>query len=227
MCTLTWWRDRSGALEIYFNRDERKTRPIADPPALRELNGLRFLSPRDPKGGGTWMTANELGMVVCLLNKWELEGRATLSPKSRGELVWQMAAISSLDEVEDHLENLESYPAFTLVVFSSDGERRWDWDGKELTRSEAMIPVTSSSFCFEEVKAAREGAFASGKRGEDYHSSKDEPSSAYTVRMNRPDAQTWSRSRLVVGAEIVWEYFAEQADLAGEAKKTVEVLPRR
>ena len=62
MCTLTWGRDEAGGLEVFFNRDERKTRPVAEPPALDELNGVRFLSPRDPKGGGAWMIANELGL---------------------------------------------------------------------------------------------------------------------------------------------------------------------
>ena len=227
MCTLTWWRDESGGLEIFFNRDERKTRPIAEPPSTQENDGVRFLSPLDPKGGGTWMIANEHGLVVCLLNKWELEKRNNSSGRSRGRLVWEMASSVSFDEVEEHLRDLESYPAFTLVVFSGEEERRWDWDGEELTQSEAMMPVTSSSYCFEEVKAAREGMFSSGKRGEDYHSSKSEISSAFTVRMNRPDAQTWSRSRVVVGEEIVWEYWAEKADLAGEAEKTVEILSRR
>ena len=89
------------------------------------------------------------------------------------------------------------------------------------------MPITSSSYCFEDVKAARECAFASGKSGEDYHSSRGESPSAFTVRMHRPDAQTWSRSRLVVGREIKWEYWAEQVDLAGEAEKTVELLSRR
>ena len=227
MCTLTWGRGKSGELEIFFNRDERKTRPVAEPPSKYESDGVRFLSPRDPKGGGTWMTVNEFGVVVCLLNKWELEKRSPTQPKSRGNLVWGMAGIASLDKVEEHLKNLESYPAFTLVVFSADGESRWDWDGRELRCSEASMPITSSSYCFEEVKAAREGAFASGKSGEDYHSSRGESPSAFTVRMNRPDAQTWSRSRLVVGREIKWEYWAEQVDLAGEAEKTVELLSRR
>ena len=138
-----------------------------------------------------------------------------------------MAGLTSLEEVEEHLRNLDSYPAFTLLAFLQGAECRWDWNGEELTRSEATMPVTSSSFCFEEVKAAREGAFANGKRGEDYHSSKGEESSAFTVRMNRPDAQTWSRSRLVVGEKILWEYWAEKADLAGEAEKTVEILSRQ
>lgn len=227
MCTLTWWRGETGDLEIFFNRDERKTRPVAEPPALFESDGVEFLSPRDPKGGGTWMTVNEHGVVVCLLNKWELEGRPIPSPKSRGRLVWGMAGISSMTEVAEYLKELEFYPAFTLVVFASGEERRWDWNGEELSESEATMPITSSSYCFTEVKAERERVFASGKRGEAYHLSRGETSSAYTVRMNRPDAQTWSRSRLVVGKEITWEYWAEQADLAGEAQKTVKLLGRR
>ena len=81
MCTLTWWRGESGELEIFFNRDERKTRPVADPPSRFESDGVSFLSPRDPKGGGTWMTVNEYGIVVCLLNKWELEGCSNPLPK--------------------------------------------------------------------------------------------------------------------------------------------------
>jgi len=227
MCTLTWWRDESGKLDVFFNRDERKTRPIAEVPSLHEIDGVRFLSPRDPQGGGTWMIANEHGLVVCLLNKWELEKRNITSVRSRGRLVWQMAGLTSLDDVEGSLCELESYLAFTLVVFSAHEERRWDWDGEILTRSDAAMPVTSSSYCFEEVKAAREARYASGKRGLEYHTSKGETSSAFTVRMNRPDAQTWSRSHLELGEKIVWEYWAEKADLAGEAEKTVEILSRR
>lgn len=87
MCTLTWSRPKEGGFEVWFNRDEKKTRPIADPLALRELNGVTFLSPRDPQGGGTWMLANEFGLAVCLLNQWELDTRPTSGRrKSRGHL---------------------------------------------------------------------------------------------------------------------------------------------
>ena len=74
MCTLTWWRGGNGAFEVYFNRDEKKTRSVAVPPGVHEVRGVRFLAPVDPDGRGTWIVANEQGLVVCLLNRWQEEG---------------------------------------------------------------------------------------------------------------------------------------------------------
>ncbi|NIP92410.1 MAG: hypothetical protein GWO24_02620, partial [Akkermansiaceae bacterium] len=70
MCTLTWWRGTAGSYEVFFNRDEKRTRSIADPPRVHERDGVRFLAPLDPDGGGTWMLANDRGLLVCLLNRW-------------------------------------------------------------------------------------------------------------------------------------------------------------
>ena len=119
---------------MWFNRDEKKTRPIADPPSLRELMGVRFLSPRDPQGGGTWMLANEHGLVVCLLNRWELGGKTNSGVrKSRGQLVWSLAVAESLTALSGLLDDLENYPPFILVGLSAEGEVAWDWDGERLS----------------------------------------------------------------------------------------------
>ncbi len=226
MCTLTWCRPGNGGLQVFFNRDEKKTRPIATPPARMEQDGVAFLSPRDPLGGGTWMLANEHRIVICLLNKWELERRTPKNPRSRGSLVLSMAAVKSLDDLPSILTELESYPAFSLVAFSEETERLWEWDGISLTDAELEMPLTSSSYRFPEVRAARCSAFETAGAGEHYQSSFDQEPSAYTVRMNRPDAQTWSRSHLSLWhRELRWEYLAEQPDLAGEPEKTVCVLP--
>ena len=75
MCTLTWWRGEEGEFEVFFNRDEKKTRSRAELPLKREENGMQFLSPRDPDGGGTWMLVNEHGVVLCLLNRWHEESK--------------------------------------------------------------------------------------------------------------------------------------------------------
>jgi hypothetical protein len=67
MCTVTWELD-GDAYRLYCNRDEKFTRATAEPPTayVSAQTGLRFLSPRDPDGGGTWLTVNELGMrSVC------------------------------------------------------------------------------------------------------------------------------------------------------------------
>ena len=151
MCTLTWRRDPSLGLEIYFNRDELKTRPVADPPSRFEMGDFSFLSPRDPKGSGTWMLANDRGVVICLLNKWELEGREIESPRSRGRLVWSLASVGTVDEVAERLTGVESYQAFTLVVFSPSGDRCWEWDGNALRVGDIPDFLTSSSYRFEEV----------------------------------------------------------------------------
>ncbi len=227
MCTLTWRRDPEQGLEVFFNRDELKTRPVADPPARFEAGGGAFLSPRDPQGTGTWMLVNDRGVIVCLLNKWELEGREIEGARSRGRLVWSLAAAGSVDEVEAQLGDLSCYQAFTLVVFSPGGDRCWEWDGDRVVAREVPDFLSSSSYRFEEVKEARKACFMAGKVGEALHESRGEESSAYTVRMNRPDAQTWSRTRLQVSDQIRWEYLAEQADLLGEPERHVSEMALR
>lgn len=230
MCTLTWRRDKETGLEVYFNRDELKTRPVADPPRLWSQGESRFLSPRDPLGGGTWMLANEHGIIICLLNRWDLAGQSAAPPgsrKSRGQLVWSMAGVTRLCDVEGYLSDLESFPAFSLMAFSDERERCWDWDGSGLVERVPLMPLTSSSYQFEEVRAYREADFASGVRGMDYHAAEGQTSNACTVRMCRPDAQTWSRSLVRLNERVSWEYLAEQPDLDGEPQRTFAELARR
>ena len=225
MCTLTWTRDSKGGLDLYFNRDELKTREVAEAPKVFKVGETRFLSPIDPQGGGTWMLANEHGVVVCLLNKWELQGREVEAPLSRGKLVLGMAGVKSLAELPAFLEDLEHYHAFTLALLTPEGDCCWQWDGSNLQMEEMPPFLTSSSFRFEEVSKSRAACFAEGSRGREFHASPNEVASAYSVRMNRPDAQTWSRSHLRVDREISWEYLAEQEDFIGEPVKSLSQLP--
>ena len=173
------------------------------------------------------MLANEHGAVVCLLNKWELEGRSVEVPQSRGRLVWQMSGIDGPAAVDQFLVDLESYQAFTLVVFSRMGDRCWEWDGKKLVTMPVPPILTSSSYRFEEVRRSRVKLFSAGLRGEQFHASRHEETSAYSVRMNRPDAQTWSRSSLKVTDRISWQYLAENPDLEGAPRETLVGLALR
>jgi len=87
--------------------------------------------------------------------------------------------------------------------------------------------LTSSSFQFEAVKKARESDHAKGLVGEKLHASPWGPPSAYSIRMNRPDAQTWSRSHLKISEKVTWEYLAEQPDLIGEPTRSFSELALR
>lgn len=228
MCTLTWRRDSKESVEVFFNRDEKKTRSRAEPPDERlDPGGVRYLSPVDPDSGGTWMLANERGLVVCLLNRWHESGRDVVDPvASRGVLVDDMAGMENVPAVEERLRStaLQHLRPFTLVAFDPVGERGWKWNGRNLKPEILQMPVSSSSYRFEQVMRARQDRFESlvrrgrGSTGEleRFHSDSAGGASAYTVRMCRPDAQTMSRSRVRVGPESVeWDYWEEAGDLAG------------
>lgn len=229
MCTLTWWRNSAETYEVFFNRDEKKTRAVARPPFRHERGAVSFLAPVDPDSGGTWMLANNLGLVVCLLNRWHEEPVLKEPVKSRGQLVMDMAAMENVPAVEERLrmEDLKSVRPFTMVGFDPVGERAWSWNGRTLAVEKPVAPMTSSSFHYEEVAAARERRFeelrcALGRREdllEAFHADTGGKPSAFTVRMCRSDAQTMSRSRLRVNRRGVhWIYLEEQPELAGEPK---------
>lgn len=224
MCTFSWERFAGGGYTVWFNRDELKTRPVASPPEKRELDGVAFLSPRDPRGGGTWMLVNDRGITLCLLNRWGDQSRCLDSPRSRGRLVWEMGGVFSLDEVAEKLGDLTHYRGFTLVAISSADARCFDWDGDILECRPLPPFLTSSSYRFDEVRAARSKRFRAGKRGTDFHDSPDEEPSPFSVRMNRPDAQTWSRSQINVTDRASWRYLGEQANLGGPPEFTEREL---
>lgn len=223
MCTMTWWRDEQH-YEVFFNRDELKTRAPATPPKLLESeSGTRFCAPHDPVAGGTWMLANEHQVTVCLLNRWHETAPRTGNFQSRGLLVLAMADCRTAEEVMDRLQNIvhESYRPFTLVAIDPENIAAAAWNSENLSAEPISPPLTSSSYCFPEVSAARTEAFShiphlSPAALKTYHEG-EKNASAYTVRMNRPDAQTWSRSKISVGpTSISWEYIAENPDLIGD-----------
>lgn len=227
MCTLTWWRDAAGTCEVFFNRDEKKTRSVANPPGVHERDGISFIAPVDPDGGGTWMLANQRGLLVCLLNRWHEEGAAPQTMRSRGQLVMDMAALENVPAVEERLrmEELSGVRPFTMVGFDQVGERAWTWNGQTLSVGRPEMPMCSSSFHFEEVAAARKQRFhelrCSRRAGENllefFHADTDGGATAFTPRMLRSDAQTMSRSRVRVGSNGVrWIYLEEQSELEGE-----------
>jgi len=60
MCTVTFIPHREGYL-LGMNRDERKSRPIASPPAVFEHRGIDSIYPLDTEGArGSRQTAGEL-----------------------------------------------------------------------------------------------------------------------------------------------------------------------
>ena len=218
---------------MFFNRDELKTRAQAVPPQLRQTQtGVRYLAPSDPVAGGTWMLVNEQQVTVCLLNRWHESSAHKQAYQSRGLLVSGMAGCSSAIDVMHLLQQTDyaHYRPFTLVALDPNNILAAAWNGEILTDEVTAMPLTSSSYRFPEVAAARRITFSNLPEPSLDHlqtyQQGESPASAYTVRMNRPDAQTWSRSQISVSAEhITWEYIEEPADLIGTGTKHMMELP--
>ncbi len=228
---MTWWRGKEH-YEVFFNRDELKTRAKATPPRrLESSQGARFLAPIDSVANGTWMLTNEYRVTVCLLNRWHDHPVSNTKYRSRGLLVLGLAHCRSAADVIDMAScfTYSDYRPFTLVVIDPEDVRMVEWNGDQSQVRSPTPPLTSSSFRFDEVSARRRQCFHemsdyTPKELHRYHAA-GQDATAYTVRMNRPDAQTWSRSHVSVSPrQIHWEYIEEVPDLVEEGTIHIEKL---
>jgi uncharacterized protein with NRDE domain len=220
MCTVTWL-GTEGGYELLSNRDERRTRPPAAPPSLRVSGGVRYLAPVDAEAGGSWLTANELGVTLCLLNLYEapLAGASPAAggSRSRGLLVTDLAGAASADEAAARLlaADLRVYRPFTLLALDLQGRQRaLAWDGREAADLGAAppLPLVSSGYDAAGAWAARRRLLtaledALGERSSDlllrFHRSHQPERGAYSPCMHRADAATVSLSWVRVGEEAV------------------------
>jgi hypothetical protein len=120
MCTLSLVVSPDGSeLRAMMNRDERRLRPVAEPPRMTAIaTGALGLWPRDPQSGGTWIAATDAGLVFALMNA---SGEAPALPSpSRGGIIPRLAPARSLEELEASWSAMDvrDYPPFRLVVAS-------------------------------------------------------------------------------------------------------------
>ena len=64
-------------LRVVCNRDEHLTRAPALPPTVWAAGARRALMPIDPSSGGTWIAANDAGLVFAVLNTYKGSGAHT------------------------------------------------------------------------------------------------------------------------------------------------------
>lgn len=207
MCTVTWLRAEQG-YELLCNRDEKHARSIAQPPSLVQGEWLRFVAPRDPDGGGTWLAVNEHALCVTLLNVYDAACTQPANPISRGTLVWSLAgSAASARQAADQLRHtsLEDFPPFTLALLDLNETIVCQWDRISLQirdrNADALLPLTSSSYETDDVCASRRRDYlrrtANGRTTAellDFHTSHGASPSAYSTCMHRADAATVSFS---------------------------------
>jgi hypothetical protein len=219
-----------GGFDLMCNRDENRTRRRAMPPTVRELRGVRFIAPTDGDFGGTWVGANEFGIAVSLLNRYEAGAVAGGDEISRGLLVLDLMDAQSRLAVRERLGAivLSRFRPFTLVALAP-GEPALvaKWTGRTCLfeyDGEYSMPLVSSAVDGAAVEAWRRGllvgepARVDDLASEDldaFHRSHDPSAGSYSVCMHRDDAETVSLSHVSVRADSVRISYTDGAPCVG------------
>jgi hypothetical protein len=210
MCTLTWRAVEDGGYDLFFNRDERHSRaPELEPRGQKTSTGVAYVAPADGDHGGTWITLNEHGLTVCLLNDYP-RGVAEAGRMSRGALPLICAACARAADaaaVLKSLGNLADYAPFHLVAIDAGARGvHLRWDGRRLETQEAPGFLTSSSFEPARVQARRAADYGLLVNPDSdalraFHHRHDSSAGAESVCMRRADACTRSVCEVRVRTE--------------------------
>jgi hypothetical protein len=229
MCTVSVVPVAHG-VRMVCNRDERHTRPVARPPEWRAAGGRRAIYPIDPQSGGTWIGANDAGLILSILNA---SGRVSdgRPRRSRGEIIPWLLAQEGLVEALDAARrmNPRAYPPFRLVAIQGTTIGILATNGTTLSVDGATLTsprlFTSSSLGDAAVEAPRERLFRDlvldapdgwvhGQTRFHAHGWPDRPE--LSVCMRRVDAATVSRS-IVLAARGAISFGYEPLNREGRA----------
>ena len=121
MCTVSVVPSADGStLRVLMNRDERRLRPVAHPPAVHQTRTGHAIWPTDPEGGGTWIAATDAGIALLMLN---VDGtRRAPQFLSRGLLIPALASVRSIEELLHVWQQLDgsAFAPFRLVAVSRE-----------------------------------------------------------------------------------------------------------
>jgi hypothetical protein len=228
MCTVSFL-PRPNGFYLAMNRDEKRTRSSALPPAIVDLatgrvrptGGLtkrRAIFPREPNGG-TWISTNDAGVCLALINWHRIDRDPMQGIISRGEVVEALAGKSSTDEIAAGLTALplRQLRPFRLIAIISAArsidEWRWNletlsvrkhkWGARHWFSSgfdERRAESERTKFCDAADQQRSAGTLAWLRRLHRSHSPKRGP---FSICMHRADATTVSYTEVVVSGERI------------------------
>lgn len=202
MCTLTII-ERHGGYRVVVNRDEKRTRPAAEPPERRRAQGVRALWPVDPLAGGSWIAVSDRGVTISVQNVSPTP-YPTLPEAlvSRGLLIPRLIGAHSAAHAVEALSRLALgvFAPFRVVAVDHREIADATWDRRSLrTEHRALGPACFVTSGLGDCRAAprldlwREflrghGATASMQDEFHRHTWPDRPE--ISVHMSRVDART-------------------------------------
>ena len=240
MCTVSLaYSTDQNSLRLVINRDERRNRMSARPPAIFDCDGVPAAWPVDLQDGGTWAAINAHGLAFALLNA----SSAAAAPNSgllitRGAIIPALAAATG---VEDAVRRFAIGPInwtcrpFKLVIASL--ERIVVLSRREVAEVEVPLALATSSLgdalvaiprreLFEELLRTSESAWHAQDR---LHQHAWPDRRHLSVLMSRADACTVSRTEMVITRENSAMAYAAIHDgwPAGIAVPPIRIASRR
>jgi hypothetical protein len=208
-----------GGFRLSSNRDERRDRAPASPPAVHLLTHQTAIFPVDPVGQGTWVGVNGAGVAAALLNRTidsAVIDKSSL--RSRGLIIPALLDCTSLPEALDigAALNPRDFDRFRLVVVQNTTVAIVTSDGVacsgDLTTLSRPIMLTSSSLgdgfvegprsrLFDQLFAGDEGSWLRAQRR--FHDHQWPSRRDISVRMERGDARTVSHTVVNVSCRAI------------------------
>lgn len=203
-------------LRVACNRDELLTRAPALPPTLWAAGARRVLMPIDPASGGTWIAANDAGLVFVVLNA----NHGTAAPAgavSRGTIIPTLVGCATVSRAVDEAQRIRSgqFAPFRLLIIDRHEfvDCRPGRDGLRYRRSPLCCAIlrTSSGLGDAVVRTPRRTLFQrtftavpNARAAQDhYHHHQWPGREAISVNMRRADAATVSRTIIEVSESRV------------------------
>ena len=135
MCTVSFLPNTHG-FYLAMNRDEKRNRFHALAPTVVDLANSRAVFPREPTGG-TWISTNNAGVCLALINWHCVKREPKTGVVSRGEVVKALAGASCADDVANALAKLplRKLRPFRLIaiVAPEKAVTEWRWNLEWLT----------------------------------------------------------------------------------------------
>jgi hypothetical protein len=216
MCTLTFIPTKEGYVAS-MNRDEKLTRPRANPPERIDLPGTAAIFPRE-SSGGTWIGCNTRGNLLALLNWNDVEPRFGLAKlRSRGVLIPELIGGVDFAHTQARYAQLDLRGILPFRLIGAFCEEsviaEWRWDG--LLRRELKFAWEKGhwfSSSVSDAMALRERGRACEKAERDMskelvswirnlHQSHDPVPGPFSICVHRKDAATVSYTEVCCGGE--------------------------
>ena len=237
MCTVSWKSSLQGGYQLFFNRDEQRSRPRAIPPKRFSKQGRRYIAPIDEKSGGSWIAVNDLGICAFLLNNYEAEEGVYERGQpfsSRGKIPITLCCQSGFDRSVGALLEMDKdrFPPFFAGIIGPNSESQvYRWDGQAFDRLSMESPfLTTSSFRSKEVQDYRKDRYlelvsssSDAKTRLAFHRDLGHEDRAFNPLMSRVDAETHCISSVYVDSNIAKFEYREVDPLSGSLRPPMSV----